>query len=101
RGYAGRWKGLNPKYSHAPAETAVPFEEIQQISEGLTRVPPDFTVHPKIVRQLEARVKELAERKPLDWSFGEALAFGSLLLEGTPVRLSGQDSRRGTFSQRH
>jgi 2-oxoglutarate dehydrogenase E1 component len=100
-GYAGRWKGLTRYYSHAPAETAVPLPTLEKITAGLARVPPDFTVHPKIVKQLEARVKELAERKPLDWAFGEALAFGSLLLEGTPVRLSGQDSRRGTFSQRH
>jgi 2-oxoglutarate dehydrogenase E1 component len=101
RGYSGRWRTLSARYSHAPAETAVSFETIQKITAGLSRVPPDFTVHPKIVKQLEARVKELAERKPLDWAFAEALAFGSLLLEGTPVRLSGQDSRRGTFSQRH
>jgi 2-oxoglutarate dehydrogenase E1 component len=101
RGFAGLWKGLARQYSHAPVETAVPLETLQQITAGLARVPPDFTVHPKIVKQLEARVKELAEGKPLEWAFGEALAFGSLLLEGTAVRLSGQDSRRGTFSQRH
>ena len=50
---------------------------------------------------LEARHQDLLDRKPVDWAFAELLAFGSLLLEGTPVRLSGQDSRRGTFSQRH
>src|SRR5262249_45108458 len=97
----GAWKGLSSVYSHAAVDTAVPFDALQEITEGLARVPPDFTAHPKIVRQLEARVKELAERHQVDWSFAEALAFGSLLLDGTPVRLSGQDSRRGTFSQRH
>ncbi len=101
RGHAGRWKGLSRQYAHAPVETAVLAETLKHITAGLSRVPADFTAHPKIVRQLEARAKEFAERRPIDWAFAEALAFGSLLLEGTPVRLSGQDSRRGTFSQRH
>src|SRR5205807_6395513 len=73
----------------------------QHVAHGLTRVGEGFVVHPKIVRQLEARRKEMEDRQPIDWAFAEALAFGSLLLEGTPIRLSGQDSRRGTFSQRH
>ena len=68
---------------------------------GLTRVPPDFKLNPKIKRFLEGRAQASKEGGPVDWSFGEALAFGTLLLEGTPVRLSGQDSERGTFSQRH
>jgi 2-oxoglutarate dehydrogenase E1 component len=101
RGYTGRWKGMARQYSHAPAETAIPLETVQKITEGLSRFPKDFTVHPKIVRQLAARVEDLAQGKPIDWAHAEALAFGSLLLEGTPVRLSGQDSGRGTFSQRH
>jgi 2-oxoglutarate dehydrogenase E1 component len=101
KGFGGQWKGLSPYYSHAPAETGVPFETLQHIANGLTRVGEGFVVHPKIVRQLEARRKEMEERQPIDWAFAEALAFGSLLLEGTPVRLTGQDTRRGTFSQRH
>ncbi len=101
RGYQGQWKGLTRSYSHAQVNAAVKFDTLRDITEGLARVPPDFTVHPKIVRQLAARLKELTERRQVDWAFAEALAFGSLLLEGTPVRLSGQDSRRGTFSQRH
>jgi 2-oxoglutarate dehydrogenase E1 component len=60
-----------------------------------------FAVNPKIARLLEVRQTEMRQRKPVDWSLAEGLAFGSLLLEGTVVRLSGQDSRRGTFSQRH
>ncbi len=100
-GYQGRWQGLSGSYSSAAVNTAVPFETLRGITEGLARVPPDFTVHPKIVRQLEARTRELTEKRQVDWAFAEALAFGSLLLEGTAVRLSGQDSRRGTFSQRH
>ena len=60
-----------------------------------------FEVHPKLVDLLERRRKVVAESGPIDWAMGEALAFGSLLVEGTPVRLSGQDSSRGTFSHRH
>jgi 2-oxoglutarate dehydrogenase E1 component len=101
RGFAGRWQGLTPKYSHAPVETGVAFETLRSITEAITRVPEHFTIHPKLARQLEARRKQIEERQPVDWSLAEALGFGSLLLEGHPVRLSGQDSRRGTFSQRH
>jgi 2-oxoglutarate dehydrogenase E1 component len=100
-GFGGQWKGLTAHYSHAPVETGVPYETLETITTGLTRVPEQFHVHPKIARQLEARREEMTGRKPVDWAFAEALAFGSLLLEKTPVRLSGQDSRRGTFSQRH
>jgi 2-oxoglutarate dehydrogenase E1 component len=100
-GFERLWKGLQPRYSHAPVNTAVPFERLETITEALTLVPENFTVHPKIARQLEERHREFLEKKPVDWGFAESLAFGSLLLEGVPVRLSGQDSRRGTFSQRH
>jgi 2-oxoglutarate dehydrogenase E1 component len=101
RGFSGRWKGLTARYSHAPVDTGVPYQTLQTITEALTTVPDHFALHPKIARQLELRRKELEDRRPVDWGFAEALAFGSLLLEGFPVRLSGQDSRRGTFSQRH
>jgi 2-oxoglutarate dehydrogenase E1 component len=100
-GFEGQWKGLSPHYSHTPVPTGVPFERLEVITETLTMVPESFDVHPKIARQLEERHREFQERKPIDWAFAEALAFGSLLLDGKPVRLSGQDSRRGTFSQRH
>jgi 2-oxoglutarate dehydrogenase E1 component len=100
-GFDGRWKGLTPHYSHVPVETGVPYDELWAITQALTHVPQHFAVHPKIARQLEIRRKEMEQRKPIDWAFAESLAFGSLLLEGTAVRLSGQDSRRGTFSQRH
>jgi 2-oxoglutarate dehydrogenase E1 component len=100
-GFERLWKGLQPHYAHAPVNTAVPFERLETITEALTLVPENFTVHPKIARQLEDRHREFLEKKPIDWGFAESLAFGSLLLEGVPIRLSGQDSRRGTFSQRH
>jgi 2-oxoglutarate dehydrogenase E1 component len=101
QGFGGRWQGLSPDYSFTPVETGVSYETLAQITDALTHVPDGFTPNPKIARQLQVRRTEMGERRPIDWSFAEALAFGSLLLEGTPVRLSGQDSRRGTFSQRH
>jgi 2-oxoglutarate dehydrogenase E1 component len=100
-GYQGRWQGYSNHYSWAPVETGVPYQTLQFIAERLGRVPDHFAVNPKVHKLMEARGKEFAERKPVDWAFAEALAFGSLLLERTPIRLSGQDSRRGTFSQRH
>jgi 2-oxoglutarate dehydrogenase E1 component len=71
------------------------------VVRGLTTIPADFRLNPKIKRFLEARMQAHKEGGPIDWAFAEALAFGSLLVEGTPVRLSGQDSERGTFSHRH
>ena len=63
--------------------------------------PEGFTVHPKLAKQFETRTKMFREEGEVDWALGEALAFGSLLLEGTDIRLAGQDSRRGTFCHRH
>ncbi len=82
------------------AETAVARPMIERVIEGLDRVPEGFEVHPKLAKQL-ARRKEEFRGDRVDWALAEALAFGSLALEGTAVRLSGQDSGRGTFSQRH
>jgi 2-oxoglutarate dehydrogenase E1 component len=101
KGFSGHWKGLSPRYAHTSVETGVPREVLLEIVEGLGRVPESFTLHPMIAKFLESRRKDVLEGRPVNWATGEALAFGSLLLEGTPVRLSGQDSRRGTFSQRH
>ncbi|HEY8506315.1 MAG TPA: 2-oxoglutarate dehydrogenase E1 component, partial [Gemmataceae bacterium] len=101
RSYAARWKGLKARYSHAPVETGAPREVLDRIADHITRVPNGFHLHSKIARQFEARRQELAEGGPIDWAFAEALAFGSLVLEGVPVRVSGQDTARGTFSQRH
>ncbi len=81
-------------------DTGVKKEVLQKIVDALTVFPDGFRVHPKLVPQIEKRRKMFAERK-IDWALAEALCFGSLLCEGTPVRLSGQDSTRGTFSQRH
>ena len=86
-------------------ETAVPAARLRSLGADLLRVPEDFTVHPKLVKQLDRRREALADTDPdaanIDWAHAEALAFASLLTEGTPLRLSGQDTERGTFSQRH
>jgi multifunctional 2-oxoglutarate metabolism enzyme len=81
-------------------QTPVDRETLDRVLTAVTTWPDGFTPHPKLARQLEKR-RDLLERGAVDWALGEALAFGSLVLEGTPVRLTGQDSRRGTFSQRH
>ena len=80
--------------------TAIDSVTVERIYEALNTVPEGFTVHPKLARQFEQRNKVFRSGE-FDWGVGEAMAFGSLLMEGTPVRLSGQDSRRGTFSHRH
>jgi 2-oxoglutarate dehydrogenase E1 component len=93
---------FQPKYSHAPATTAVTTEELDKVVRALSTAPAKFNVHPKIKRfLLDHRAQVHKNGGPYDWPFAEALAFGTLLTEGVPVRLSGQDSRRGTFSQRH
>jgi 2-oxoglutarate dehydrogenase E1 component len=80
--------------------TGISSETMEKIISALTRFPDDFTVHPKLIKQILFR-REMLEKDSIDWSLAEAMAFGSLLLEKIPIRLAGQDSRRGTFSQRH
>lgn len=86
---------------HSEKNTAITVETLEKIIKGLTTIPKDFNGHPKLAKFLENRAKLLDGSVKADWALAEAIAFGSLLLEGTPVRLSGQDSVRGTFSQRH
>jgi 2-oxoglutarate dehydrogenase E1 component len=81
--------------------TAVPAAMIDQVFAGLTRVPAGFKVHPKIQRFIDTRIAAHKGGGPFDWGMGEALAFGTMLLENIPVRVSGQDSERGTFTHRH
>jgi 2-oxoglutarate dehydrogenase E1 component len=99
--FKGSTAVFQPRYNHAPVPTGVAPELIAKIVKGLTHVPTNFKLNPKIKRFLDARTQVHEQGGPVDWSFGEALAFGTLLTEGSPVRLSGQDSERGTFSQRH
>ncbi|MFL5838092.1 MAG: multifunctional oxoglutarate decarboxylase/oxoglutarate dehydrogenase thiamine pyrophosphate-binding subunit/dihydrolipoyllysine-residue succinyltransferase subunit, partial [Solirubrobacteraceae bacterium] len=82
-------------------KTACSTERLRALNEDLLRFPEGFSLHPKLVRQLEKRRTAMEEGKDIDWAHAEALAFASLLSEGTPVRLTGQDAERGTFSQRH
>jgi len=90
------------KYSSTfEVDTGLPREKIAEISAGLVRTPAGFNVHPKIVKLLEQRAEMGQGRRPFDYGFAELLAYGSLVLEGNPVRLTGQDSQRGTFNQRH
>jgi 2-oxoglutarate dehydrogenase E1 component len=79
--------------------TAIPMETLKRISDAHVNAPEGFTVHPKVLPQLQRRAAAINEG-PIDWGTGEILAFGSLLMDGRPVRLSGQDSRRGTFVSR-
>ena len=99
----GAWSGLDVARGYDPrrGKTAVPFETLKEVGLALTKVPADFDLNRKIARQLEAKRKMIETGKDIDWATAEALAFGTLLIEGHPVRLSGQDSNRGTFSQRH
>ena len=84
-----------------PDRTGLDLDTLRRINEASVSVPEGFTIHPKLARQLNKRVEDFDETSTVDWAHGEALAFGSLLLENYAVRLSGQDSERGTFSQRH
>jgi 2-oxoglutarate dehydrogenase E1 component len=98
----GAWAGLDAAcHDYVRGDTAATDEQLQTVGKALVRVPQDFVLNPKIARQLKAKEQALQSGQGIDWATGEALAFGTLLMEGVPVRLSGQDSGRGTFSQRH
>ncbi|BBK44782.1 2-oxoglutarate dehydrogenase subunit E1 [Allostella vacuolata] len=98
----GAWAGLGTATADdRRGETAVPEDHLREVGAALTTVPGDFNLNRKIARQLEAKKKMFETGEGIDWATGEALAFGTLCTEGTPVRLSGQDVGRGTFSQRH
>ena len=99
----GRWSHLDrqKEKKYQRGKTAIKPATMAEIAKSLTRGPQGFALHKTIERQLEAKAQMFATGEGFDWATAEALAFGSLLLEGYPVRLSGQDSTRGTFSQRH
>jgi 2-oxoglutarate dehydrogenase E1 component len=100
----GHWSGFSqadPEAERIEQATGVNSAALKRVGHALARIPAGFEVHPRIVRQLEAKNAMLESGEGIDWATGEALAFGSLLLEGHRVRLSGEDSQRGTFSQRH
>ncbi len=101
----GHWTGLKPATAGQDVEqlheTAVALDTLREVGGALCRVPADFNVNPKIARQLEAKKQAIDTGEGIDWATGEALAFGTLLLDGHRVRLSGEDVQRGTFSHRH
>ena len=101
----GHWAGFTPADQQdvelTEEPTAVPTATLKQIGAALAFVPEGFSLNSKITRQLEAKAQAIGTGEGIDWSTGEALAYGSLLLEGSRIRLSGEDTQRGTFSQRH
>jgi 2-oxoglutarate dehydrogenase E1 component len=101
----GRWAGLKAAQDMIDDDrrglTGVDIDKIKQIAARITTAPSGFSLHKTIQRFLDNRRQAIETGEGIDWAMGEALAFGSLLDEGYPVRLSGQDSERGTFSQRH
>jgi 2-oxoglutarate dehydrogenase E1 component len=98
----GSWTGFGrAEGDDRRGETPVDLETLREVGAALTKMPESLNVHRTVSRLLKNKEKALQQGATIDWATGEALAFGSLLLEGYPVRLSGQDSARGTFSQRH
>ncbi|MEQ1537922.1 MAG: 2-oxoglutarate dehydrogenase E1 component [Sphingorhabdus sp.] len=103
--FGGRWKGLSkpadPETARRNVETGMAKKQMDGLGRTLTTVPDGLTIHPTLNRVLDAKRAMFTSGENFDWATGEALAFGSLLSEGYGVRLSGQDSGRGTFSHRH
>jgi len=95
------WSAYSGAYSPVTLETGIPREKLAVLARSLNRVPEGFQVNPKLAKLLVKRRESVEQGQGIDWANAEALAFASLLAEGYPVRLSGQDSGRGTFSQRH
>jgi 2-oxoglutarate dehydrogenase E1 component len=100
--FSGSTAIIQPNYSHAPVATGISRDVLQNVGKALTTVPDNFSLNPTLEKRfVPRRIEALENAGPFDWAFAESLAFGSLLLENTPIRLSGQDCRRGTFSHRH
>ncbi|NJM50328.1 MAG: 2-oxoglutarate dehydrogenase E1 component [Sphingomonadales bacterium] len=103
--FGGRWSGLSkpadPETARRNVETGIAKKLLDALGRTLTTIPDDLNIHPTLKRVLKAKADMFTSGENFDWATGEALAFGSLLSEGFGVRLSGQDSGRGTFSQRH
>ena len=100
-GFLGKWTGLEREYSEPELKTGIAKKKIIKLADMLATVPDAFTPHPKVAKLLEKRVDSIRNNEPLDWGTAENLAYATLLDEGHPIRLSGQDSRRGTFNHRH
>jgi 2-oxoglutarate dehydrogenase E1 component len=100
-GFQAKWTGVQRDYSPEEPETRVPAETLKKLAARLAHLPETFNAHQKIARMLKRREECVMQGDGIDWANAETLAFASLLTEKIPVRLSGQDSRRGTFNQRH
>ncbi|MFI4853498.1 MAG: 2-oxoglutarate dehydrogenase E1 component [Phycisphaerales bacterium JB065] len=96
-----RWTGVTNDWTFEEGETAVDRETLYEIAKAVSSWPEGFKPHRKLIKVLEERTRNVIENKPFDWATAEAMAIGSLVLEGNIFRLTGQDSRRGTFSHRH
>jgi len=99
--YFPEWDAIKTDYSHTPVQTRMNKQKLTSLSRRLNHIPEGFTPHPRLKVLLEKRLKAVKEDTGIDWANAESLAFGSLLTEKTPIRLSGQDVGRGTFSHRH
>ena len=95
------WEGISATYTHEPVATGVEKDALISLAKKINSVPEHFNLNPKLQRLLEKRLESVERGEGIDWANAESLAFASLLTEGICVRLSGQDSSRGTFSQRH
>lgn len=102
--FEGLWQEFHKIRSEElfqPIETAIPLNKLQEIGEKMCQIPENVDIHSKLKKLVEQRRNMIEQKIPLDWAMGELLAFATLLWNGTHVRLSGQDSQRGTFTQRH
>ena len=98
----GQWSNLRAAHGEdRRGETSITREQVELVTKAMTTVPDGLNIHSKLQRVIDGRKKALESGENIDWATAEHLAFGTLLLDGHPVRLSGQDSCRGTFSQRH
>jgi len=99
--FGGEWRRVSREFVITPVDTAVPAAELQQLMDRMASFPEGFAPHPKITQLYRRRLESVTSGSGIDWGGAETLAFASLLAEGVPVRLSGQDTRRGTFNHRH
>ncbi|PLX81023.1 MAG: 2-oxoglutarate dehydrogenase E1 component [Desulfuromonas sp.] len=100
-GYLGKWRNVARDYARPSVMTGTDGKTLQSLATRLTSLPENFNAHPKIAKLLEKRRETVLSGSEIDWGTAEALAFATLLVEGVPIRLSGEDSRRGTFNHRH
>jgi 2-oxoglutarate dehydrogenase E1 component len=100
-GFQAKWTGIKREYTREEPETKVSAETLESLAKKMASLPKSLNAHPKIARLIKRREEAVLAGEGIDWANAEALAFATLLIENIPVRLSGQDSRRGTFNQRH